>query len=464
MDLNLKRLLARRPELIKAEGVLVRELALEELGLTAIYIFFAGVWVIFSEDVWDWLLGAPVQSPAFQTLRGINFVFTTGLVVYLVLRRTFRARRAAQEAARLSQERFEGAALASTDAIWDLNLETKALWWSEGIQKLFGYSPEDVSSKFEWWHQRVHPDDRERVVDSILKIVQTGGRTWNGEYRFRRQDGRYAFVSDRGHIIPDAAGKPTRLVGGLTDISERRLAQQALETSREQLRALTARLQSGREEERAKVAREIHDDLGQVLTALKLNLDWLERRVGELKDDGRLNPLLERIVESQEVVENAIESVQRIATELRPALLDNVGLAEALREEGRRFQDRSGITCTVQLPSIPLKLPEEASTGIFRVFQEALSNVARHAKATAVSVTIESSDDQVILNVEDNGLGIAPEALANSRSLGLLGMAERASALGGQAAIGPATPRGTRVTLRLPLTTDFSATAPDPSI
>jgi two-component system sensor histidine kinase UhpB len=464
MDLYLKRLLARGPEIIKAEGVLVRELPLEELGLTALYIFFAGLWVVFSEDVWDWVHGGPVQSTASQTLRGINFVFTSGIVVYLVLRRTFRARRAALEASRLSQERFESAALASTDAIWDLNLDTKVLWWSEGIQKLFGYSLEEVSSKFEWWHQRVHPDDRERVVDSILKIVQTGGRTWNGEYRFRRRDGRYAFVSDRGHIIPDAAGKPTRLVGGLTDISERRLAQQALETSRQQLRALTARLQSGREEERTKVAREIHDDLGQVLTALKLNLDWMERRVGELKEDGRLNLFLERIVESQEVVEGAIESVQRIATELRPALLDNVGLAEALREESRRFQERSGTTCNVQLPSIPLKLPAEASTCIFRVFQEALSNVARHAKATTVSVSFESSGDQVILNMEDDGLGIASEALTDPRSLGLLGMAERASALGGQVAIGPATPRGTRVTLRLPFRADSNPPAPAAAI
>src|SRR5262249_34984651 len=211
---------------------------------------------------------------ALQTMRGINFVFTSGVVLYLVLRRAFRTRRAAQEASRLSQERFESAARATTDAIWDLNLESKLFWWSDGMQKNFGYPADEVSSRFDWWHQRVHPDDRDRVVDSIRKVVESGGRSWTGEYRFRRRDGSYAIVMDRGYIIPDAAGKPVRLVGGLSDVSERRLAEKALEKSRQQLRALTARLQAGREEERAAVAREIHDDLGQVLTALKLELDW----------------------------------------------------------------------------------------------------------------------------------------------------------------------------------------------
>jgi two-component system sensor histidine kinase UhpB len=462
MKLSLKQLLTRGPEVIRAERVFLRELPLEELGLTAVYILFAGLWIIFSDDAFNWAMGAPLEHAALRTMRGINFVFTTALVLYLVLRRTFRTRRAAQEASRLSQERFEGAALASTDAIWDLNLETRVLWWSQSMQKLFGYPPEDVSSKFEWWHQRVHPDDRERLLESITKVVESGGRSWSSEYRFRRHDGTYAIVTGRGRIIEDAAGKPARIVGGLSDVSERRLAEQALEKSRQQLRALTARLHSGREEERARVAREIHDDLGQVLTALKLNLDWLERRTGEQKDATLLNPFLERVVESQELVEGAIEAVQRIATDLRPAVLDNLGLVEALREEGRRFQERSGTTCMLQLPPETLQFPSETSTTVFRVFQEALTNVARHAQAKAVRVSLENRAGQVILEVDDDGKGIPPEALNDPRSLGLLGMAERASALGGHVAVAPAIPHGTRVTLQLPLAASLGASAPAP--
>src|SRR5262249_59694052 len=129
-----------------------------------------------------------------------------------------------------------------------------------------------------------------------------------------------------------------------------------------------------REQERAVVAREIHDDLGQVLTALKLNLDWLERELGKPSSPNSLNPLLERVLESGEMTEAAIQSVQRIATDLRPPLLDNLGLAEALQEETRRFQERSGISCELRLGPEPLTLPTEASIAIFRVCQEALTN------------------------------------------------------------------------------------------
>jgi len=451
MALKLKHLFARGPETIDAEKVSIRETPAEELGLTALYILVAGVWVVFADDVFDWLMGIKVDSPALQTLKGVNFVTTTSLVLYLVLRRTLRRRRQAEEALRLSQQRFESAALATTDAIWDLNLDTKVVWWSEGVQKLFGYRPEDVSSKFDWWLQRVHPDDRDRVTESIRSVVESGGKTWGGEYRFRRQDETYATVLDRGFIIRDSGGKPMRLVGGLSDVSEQRIAERALESSRRQLRALTARLQFGREEERTKVAREIHDDLGQVLTALKLNLDWLEGKLGELGDGARLNPLLERILECAEMTESAIQSVQRIATDLRPAVLDNLGLMEALQEEARRFEQRSGIACELRLPPEHLSLLPETSTAIFRVFQEALTNVARHAQATAVRVFLETHDNQVLLQLEDNGKGIGLEAIGDPRSLGLLGMTERASALGGHVAVAPIIPHGTRVTLQLPL-------------
>jgi PAS domain S-box-containing protein len=319
------------------------------------------------------------------------------------------------------------------------------------MQKLFGYRPEDVSTKYEWWLQRVHPDDRDRVTGSIRKVVEGNGKTWSGEYRFRRQDETYATVLDRGYIIRDSAGKPVRLVGGLSDLSEQRMAERALANYREQLRALSVRLQTGREEERANMAREIHDDLGQTLTATKLNLDWLERHLAEQKDEATFNPLLERVVESGEMVESAIQSVQRIATDLRPALLDNLGLGEALQEESQRFEQRSGIKCQVQLPTQSLKFAPQMSIAIFRVFQEALTNVARHAQATELSILLVADKGLVTLCIEDNGKGISPRAISDPRSIGLIGMVERASALGGKVSFEPMTPHGTRVTLQLPL-------------
>lgn len=455
MAFKLSQLFARGPEKIEAEKVFIRDLPLEELGLTLLFIVVAGFWLVFSGDIVDWVMGIQIESPAVQTLRAINFVTTTSLVLYLVLRRTLRRRRQAEEALRLSQQRFECVALATTDAIWEVNLETKAVWWSEGIEKLFGFRSEEVSSKYDWWLQRVHPDDRERVTEAIRKAVEGGGKAWSSEYRFRRQDERYATVLDRGFIIRDPLGKPLRLVGGLSDISEQRTAEKALENSRQQLRALTARLQTGREDERTKVAREIHDELGQILTALKLNLDWLERKITERGAGPALNDLLDRILESLEMTETAIQSVQRIATDLRPAALDNLGLIEALQQEAHRFQLRSGIPCELRLPPDHPRLAPETSTAIFRVFQEALTNVARHSEATAARVSFETQNDQVLLQLEDNGKGIGVEAISDPRSLGLLGMTERAAALGGHVAVAPVIPHGTRITLQLPLQPDL---------
>jgi PAS domain S-box-containing protein len=450
MAFNFKRLLARGPEIIEAERVFIREIPLHELGLTLVYVLVGSVWCVYSDELLDDILGQPMHAPALETLKGINFVFATSVVLYLVLRRAFRIRRLAEEARRLSQQRFEAVALAATDAIWDLNLETRIIWWSDGMQKLFGYPPEEVSSKVEWWVERLHPEDKDRVLAAIQKAGEQSGRTWSGFYRFRHKDGSYSTVIDRGFILSDAAGKPVRIVGGITDVTEQRKAERALESSRRQLRALSARLQSVREKERANVARDIHDQLGQVLTALKINLDWLERKLGVRDNDPSLNPLLDRVVESAEIVDSAISSVQKIAVELRPSSLDNLGLASALEHEAQRFQQRTGIACEVKLPAERLALPTEGATAVFRIFQEALTNVARHAQATDVRAVLQSEADQVVLQIEDNGRGIPPEALTDKKSLGLLGMQERAAVLGGKVAIEPIQPKGTRVTARLP--------------
>jgi signal transduction histidine kinase len=182
----------------------------------------------------------------------------------------------------------------------------------------------------------------------------------------------------------------------------------------------------------------------------------LERTLEKPGHESTFNPLLERVVESAEIVENAIQSVQRIATDLRPPVLDHLGLVEALRQEALRFRERSGIACELRFPDSPVSLTPETSITVFRVFQEALTNVIRHAQATAARISLETSGPELVLEIEDDGKGIQPDAIADTRSLGLLGMAERASALGGNVSVAPIAPHGTRVTLRLPSKADAS--------
>lgn len=425
-----------------------------EMVITLSYMAIGGLWVVGTDLVVGRLFGEPAQSVSLQTLKGLNFVATTGVLLYFVLRRSFHRRRRAEESSRLDHERLELAARAATDAIWDLDLATGKLWWSDGIEKLFGYPKAEVAPTLDFWTERLHPDERERVKAGFHRAIGGTGGHWADEYRFRCRDGHYSFVQDRGFIIRDQDGKAVRMVGGMSDITPRKEAEQRLERSRRQLRALSARLASLREEERTRIAREIHDELGQLLTALKMDLRWMEKKIDEAGSNAALNPVLDKLVETGELADKTIEAVQKISSELRPGILDNLGLSAALTHEAGRFQERTGVVCDVAVPGTAPALSRDATTAVFRIFQESLTNIARHAGATKVRCEFLLDGDQVILRIEDNGRGISSDALADPKSLGLLGMQERAAVLSGEVCIEPAAPSGTRVTLRLPCGAD----------
>ena len=288
---------------------------------------------------------------------------------------------------------------------------------------------------------------------------------WAVEYRYRRKDGSYASVEGHGYVIRDETGQALRAIGCATDITARKLAEEKLERSHRQLRALTARQEFLREEERRRMAREIHDDLGQMLTGLKMDLRWAEKHLA-LESSPTLNPVLDKIVEAGELVDATIGSVQRIAQELRPAVLDALGLTAALQHEVARWQNRTRIACHLSAAEPAPSPPPDVATTVFRIFQEALTNVARHAEATEVQVDLRQEEDQILLRVSDNGKGIRPADLEDSKSLGLLGMTERAEALGGQVTFQNQAPRGTIVTLRVPIgkpATQAPASAPSTS-
>lgn len=231
---------------------------------------------------------------------------------------------------------------------------------------------------------------------------------------------------------------------------------EALRTSREELRALATRIEEIREEEKARFARDLHDDMGQLLTAAKLDLRAVERRIAELPPDAVAGALLDRTLEASGLIDQAVASIQRIAAELRPLALDQLGLPAALRQEGRRFEERTGIACAVSAPDRLGALPPAAVTALYRIAQESLTNVARHAEATRVDVSLEVDPAAAVLRVQDDGRGLPPDGEAR-RGLGLLGMRERAQRLGGEVRVDRA-PRGTVVTARLPLAAAQEAT------
>ncbi len=227
---------------------------------------------------------------------------------------------------------------------------------------------------------------------------------------------------------------------------ERQRAEEQLRRSHEQLRALTSYLQYVREEERTRIAREVHDELGQSLTGLKMDLAWI---AGQLAKNGRT--LLQKVKTMSSDIDATIQTVRRIATELRPGILDNLGLVAAIEWQANEFQTRTGITCTVASTVTDTLWDEDFSTAFFRIFQETLTNIIRHANATRVEVELSEQDGCLILIVKDNGRGITEADVANTRSIGLIGMRERAALVGGEINFQGAPGHGTIVTVRIPL-------------
>jgi signal transduction histidine kinase len=234
------------------------------------------------------------------------------------------------------------------------------------------------------------------------------------------------------------------------EIIEHNRAEEKLNISREQLRALAARLESMREEEGKRIAREVHDNLGQALTVLNMNLFELDSEISELGDETRRDLLLNKTRSMSNLIDTTVHEVRQIATELRPRMLDDLGLESAIEWQARDFQGRTGIQCEFSAEN--MKLDQERSTALFRIFQETMTNIARHAKATRVNIRLKKDTDKILLEVEDNGRGISEKEIYGSRSLGLLGMRERALLFGGEIIIRGGQGKGTTVTVYVPIT------------
>jgi signal transduction histidine kinase len=240
---------------------------------------------------------------------------------------------------------------------------------------------------------------------------------------------------------------------------ERRQANEDLRRANERYRALAAGVEKIRETERTTIAREIHDVLAQELTRLKIDLVWVGRRLGRPVTEAGRPELSARIAGATVQTDTAISTVQRIATELRPVILDSLGLRAAVEWQTEDFAQRTGLACAASAPAGAATLDRQRSTAVFRILQESLTNIARHAQATVVKVSLAEEAGQVVLTVQDNGRGVTAAEIAEPRAIGLLGMRERAEAFGGSLEIRGVAGAGTTVTARLPLA-DPSADQP----
>jgi PAS domain S-box-containing protein len=369
-------------------------------------------------------------SEAEETLRAIRSGEVDAIVVNGQGEEKVFTLQGADRTYRVFVERMnEGAAVLSSDhTVLHCNGRFARLLGA-GLQSVIGSSMLDL----------VWPDDHPKL-DALLR--RAAQRNCRGEIRLKSRKG--APLSVHLSLNPLRLDSTRAVCLIASDLSEMKRAEQELRASSEQLRNLAAHLLSVREEERGRISREVHDELGQSLTAVKMDLAWLARRLPR-----RNGQMLKKIRSTRQLADSIIQSIRRISTELRPAVLD-LGLAAAVEWQVQEFQARSGIQCKVRLLTQEV-VALNASTAMFRIFQETLTNVTRHAKATRVEVVLQKQRDRLVLLIRDNGRGFDRADPSLSKSPGLLGMRERAAILDGRVNISSAPGKGTTVTAWIPL-------------
>jgi PAS domain S-box-containing protein len=372
---------------------------------------------------------------------GVALLLIAGLVVWnRALRERILQRTAALGE---SEQRFRQIAENIHEVFWLIDVVKQTLLYvSPGYEAVWGRSRESLYREPRSFFTAIHPADSPSVAATFERGHE---QSFEMEYRVVRPDGSIRWIWNRGFPIRDESGRFYRLAGIAEDITGRKQAQEKLQHSESQLRALSAKLQSAREEEATRIAREIHDELGQALTAVRLELTALLRHLPA--DEG---PTGERSRSIVKLLDEAIHSIRRIATELRPGILDDLGLVAAVEWVAEEFEARTGTTVQVSLPDIDIAMDRACLTALFRILQETLTNIARHANATHVRVRLAAEDGMLTLEVHDNGHGITAEQLAGRNSLGILGMRERALLLGGELVIDGVPGVGTTVRVRIP--------------
>src|SRR5260370_189703 len=256
----------------------------------------------------------------------------------------------------------------------------------------------------------------------------------------------------RGRGVRGGWGQAIGTYGTKLDMTERKQAEEQLKATTEQLRALSARVQSAREEESKRIAREIHDELGGALTSWKWDLEEIREIVSEPMDSSQVAALQTKIDAMIKLSGTTLDTVKRLASELRPMALE-LGLAEAIEWQALQFENRTGIPIKFECPLKKVNLDNGQATAVFRILQEALTNILRHAKATKVAIMAREESGQFLMSIKDNGRGISESEKSGPQSLGLLGMRERAHLVSGEIKIESTEGKGTEVTIRIPLST-----------
>jgi PAS domain S-box-containing protein len=342
-------------------------------------------------------------------------------------------RKQAEEELELSEARLTEAQRIAHLGHWDWDIAHNRLIWSDEIYRIFGLNPQQFGATYEAFLDYVHPQDREFVTESVSDALYKR-IPYNIDHRIVRPDGSERTVHERAEVTFSETGAPVRMLGTVQDVTETKRVES-------QLRALSERLSRTQEEERRKIGRELHDVVGQSMTVLKLMLYQARDCSPE-----SIGPALKEV---DTLVDEVAEKVRSLSHSLQPAMLEDYGLLEALLNHFEWLTSKMGLKVNFKHKGLNRRFPTNVETAAFRVIQEALSNVIRHARVKEVSVSIQATSDRLYLKVEDRGVGFKPATIPVD-SIGLRGMQERAELIGGSLVIDSSPGAGTCVSGEFP--------------
>jgi PAS domain S-box-containing protein len=371
-------------------------------------------------------------------LGGYPVLDDNGRVIALVeIGRDVTNERQVEQRIQESEARLSLAAQAAGIGVWDRDVINDVLVWDKRMFEIYGVNPDAFVGAYEAWQRGLHPDDLARAVGEV-DAAERGKKAFDTEFRIVRPDGEIRHIKAYAQILRDDFGKPLRMIGVNYDITERKQAE-------ERIRQLAQHLQDVREDERKRLSRELHDDIGQILTAIKIDLVVIKDECtcsGEVKDKMR---------DMQNLLSEGVQCVHTLCRRLRPGALDDLGLEEALSGLIDDWKQRNHMTCGFHADMDEEGLSDEIRTTIFRMVQEALTNVSRYAGASKVEVNLVADEKMIHVSITDNGCGMEAGAESKPTSFGLLGMRERIEALGGEFFITSASGKWTCIEGSIPL-------------
>lgn len=337
----------------------------------------------------------------------------------------------------------EAQALANLGS-WEWDVRSNRIWWSDPLRRIFGFD-DSYQPTLASFLDSVHPDERE-VMAEASRIAFEKGQVHDKPFRIVRPDGAVRTVISSGRLERDADGRPARLLGILIDVTDKAWIEKRARSAADRLRSVSRRLVEVQEAERRLLARELHDRVGQSLTALGLNLRVIASELGT--ESGQ--SVMARMEDCMRLVEETVGAMRDVMGELRPQALDDYGLLAALRSHVAAFSARTGIHVAVEGAGEPGGVPKDAELALFRIAQEALNNVAKHSRATAVKVGFDCDGGEAVLALSDDGVGFDPAQGGAGTGWGLVIMRERAESIGAKFELEAAPGRGVRIAVRCP--------------